>query len=126
MHIGTIVGKMEGKAEEIEELEEEIEKKKVKETKIRLSQNWGKIKPSLAVSSGGLHPGNIPYLIKHLGKDLIIQMGGGIHWSPRGTQYGAMGARQALDATLKGISLKEYAKTHRELREALGRFGSIK
>ncbi len=122
LHIGTVVGKLEGTLKEISEIEEEIEKKKVKETKIRLEQNWHNIKPVLAVSSGGLHPGHIPYLIKHLGKDLIIQMGGGIHGHPSGTVAGARAARQAVDAIMKNITLKEYAKMHRELKEALDKF----
>jgi len=119
LHIGSIVGKMEGEEIEVEEIDEEIEKKTVKETKDRLSQNWSKIKPTLAVSSGGLHPRHVPFLIKHLGKDLVIQMGGGIHGHPRGTLRGAIAARQAIEATMQKKSLKEYSKTHLELRDAL-------
>jgi ribulose-bisphosphate carboxylase large chain len=126
LHIGSIVGKMEGGDEEIEEIEEEIEKKTVKETKDRLSQNWGKIKPTLAVSSGGLHPGNIPFLIKHLGNDIVIQCGGGIHGHPKGTLKGAIAARQAIEATTKKISLSRYSKDHIELKEALDKFGVAK
>jgi ribulose-bisphosphate carboxylase large chain len=122
LHIGTVVGKLDGSLEEIAEIEEEIEKKSVKETKIRLAQNWKKIKPTMAVSSGGLHPGHVPYLVRHLGKDLVIQMGGGIHGHELGTQSGARAARQAVNATMQGISLKEYAKDHAELRLALGQW----
>ena len=32
---------------------------------------------------------------------------------------GATAMRQAVDATLKGITLSEYAKTHKELETAL-------
>ncbi len=123
LHIGTGIGKLEGNIKDIQEIEEEIEENKVKETNLRLKQDWGKLKPVMAVSSGGLHPGHIPFLIRHLGKDLIIQAGGGIHWNPRGSKYGAMGMRQALDAAMKNITLKEYAKTHLELKEALDEFG---
>ncbi len=119
LHIGTVVGKLEGSLEEVSEIEEEIEKKHVKAAHLRLNQDWGKIKPTLAVSSGGLHPGHIPYLMKHLGKDLVIQMGGGIHGHPNGTRAGATAARQAVDAVLKNKTLKEYSKTHEELAEAL-------
>jgi len=119
LHIGTVVGKMVGSQEEVTEIEEEIEKKKVRETKDRLSQDWGRIKPTMAVSSGGLHPRHVPYLIKHLGTDIIIQAGGGIHSHPNGTIAGAKAMRQAIDATMEGISLKEYAKTHEELKVAL-------
>jgi ribulose-bisphosphate carboxylase large chain len=119
IHIGTGIGKLEGDIKEIREIEEEIEKKKVGETMKRLAQSWWNIKSVLAVSSGGLHPSSVPYLIKHLGKDLAIQAGGGIHGHSFGTEAGARAMRQAVDATLKKISLKEYAKTHVELEEAL-------
>jgi len=123
IHIGTVVGKLEGKLDEVSELEEEIGEKVVKETKHHLAQNWGKIKPVLAVSSGGLHPLHVPYLIKHLGKDLVIQMGGGIHGNKIGTLKGAMAARQAIDAVLKKKTLKQYAKNHLELKETIKQWG---
>lgn len=119
LHIGTGIGKLEGDIREIKEIEDEIEKNKVKEVKQRLAQDWHGMKPTIAVSSGGLHPGHVPFLIKHLGKDLVIQMGGGIHGHPFGTMRGAIASRQAIDASLRGISLKEYAKHHLELRAAL-------
>ena len=52
-----------------------------------------------------------------------MQAGGGIHGHPGGTRKGAMAMRQALDATLKGISLDEYAKDHVELAIALEHWG---
>ena len=119
LHIGTGIGKLEGKIEDIESLEKEIEDKNVKKTKTILEQKWGKIKSVLAVSSGGLHPGHVPFLMKHLGKDLVIQAGGGIHGHPFGTTAGARALRQAVDAVMKNKSLSEYAKTHVELEEAL-------
>nr|VDD88907.1 RuBisCO long chain, Form III-b [uncultured archaeon] len=123
LHIGTGIGKLEGNVRDIEELQEEIENKNIKATKERLEQRWENIKPVLGVSSGGLHPRYVPFLIKHLGKDLVIQAGGGIHGHPFGTRAGAIAMRQAVDATLKKISLKEYAKTHVELEEALKLWG---
>jgi len=119
LHIGTVVGKLQGTLKEVSEISEEIEKKKVKETKNRLAQDWQNIKPTLSVSSGGLHPGHIPYLIKHLGKDLVIQMGGGINGHPKGTLRGAIAARQAVDAVMRGENLKKFCKKHIELKEAL-------
>ncbi len=119
IHIGTGIGKLEGDIEDIEDLAEEISMKDVKATHKRLKQDWLKIKPVLPVSSGGLHPGHIPFLIKHLGKDLVIQAGGGIHGHPQGTRAGSMAMRQSVDAVMKKQSLKAYSKTHKELREAL-------
>ena len=123
LHIGTGIGKLEGKIEDIESLEKEIEEKNVKKTKTILEQKWGEIKPVLAVSSGGLHPGHVPFLMKHLGNDLVIQAGGGIHGHPFGTTAGARALRQAVDAVLRGKTLKEYSRTHVELEEALKKWG---
>ena len=54
-----------------------------------------------------------------LGKDIIIQTGGGIHGHPDGTLAGAMAARQAVDAVMSGVSLKHYARNNKELAAAL-------
>jgi ribulose 1,5-bisphosphate carboxylase large subunit-like protein len=57
--------------------------------------------------------------MEFFGKDFVIQAGGGIHGHTDGTITGAKAMRQAVDATLKEISLDEYSKKHKELREAL-------
>jgi len=119
LHIGTVVGKLEGSLKEVSEINEEIEKKVVKKTHDRLSQNWGKIKPVISVSSGGLQPGHVPYLMEHLGKDIVMQFGGGIHGHPKGTLRGAIAVRQAVDAVMQKIPLKKFSKNHIELKEAL-------
>jgi len=107
LHVGTVVGKM---FETKEEVMENCE---------ALKMEMGKLKPVLPVASGGLHPGLIPALIQFFGKDVVIQAGGGIHGHKNGTVAGAKAMRQAIEATLKGISLTEYAETHIELKEAL-------
>jgi len=119
LHIGTVVGKMEGVKEEILTIEEEIEKRFVTEHGHALADDWLNIKPVFAVCSGGLHPGMVPYLIKTLGNDIIIQAGGGIHGHRLGTKAGAMAIRQSIDATLNNIPLKEYSKKNKELKIAL-------
>lgn len=118
LHIGTIVGKMEGKKEEILTVEEEIEKNVIKGSN-RLAEDWHGIKPVFAVCSGGLHPGLVSYLVKTLGNDIIIQAGGGIHGHPLGTRAGAMAMRQAIDAVMDGIQLEKCAKKNKELYLAL-------
>lgn len=127
LHIGTVVGKMEGGKKEVVSLVDEMEKQKVKENLEipMLKQDWHGMKEVFAVSSGGLHPGMVPYLVKHLGKDIIIQMGGGIHGHSKGTIAGARAARQAVDATMQKIKLKDYAKTHEELKLALKNWKAI-
>jgi len=107
LHVGTVVGKMsETKAEVFENIDA---------CKAQLDG----LKPVLPVASGGLHPRLVPALLETFGNDVVIQAGGGIHGHPDGTIAGAKAMRQAVDATLKGLSLEEYAKTHKELKTAL-------
>jgi ribulose-bisphosphate carboxylase large chain len=90
-----------------------------------LQQKWFGMKPMIPVSSGGLHPGLVPYVLNLLGKDCCIQLGGGIHGHPQGTYEGARALRQAIDAYNEGISL-QYAATKPEnkaLKIALEKFG---
>jgi ribulose-bisphosphate carboxylase large chain len=119
LHIGSIVGKMEGAKEDVITIEEAIEKPVIKEHANALHFNWHGIKPVFAVCSGGLHPRLVPELVKLLGKDIVIQAGGGIHGHPFGTRAGAKAMRQAVDAAMKGIPLNEYAQDHVELAKAL-------
>ena len=78
----------------------------------------------ICVASGGLHPGVAPGIVKILGNDTIIQAGGGIHGHPRGSHIGARAMRQAIEAAARGESLREHAKTHFELAEALDKWGT--
>jgi ribulose-bisphosphate carboxylase large chain len=107
LHVGAVVGKM---AETKKEVSENVEALKMK---------MGGLKVVLPVASGGLYPRLVPSLIDFFGKDFVIQAGGGIHGHSDGTVAGARAMRQAVDATLKGVSLNEYAKTHKELEAAL-------
>lgn len=107
LHVGTAVGKMFESKEE------------VKGNCEALKEKMGALKPVLPVASGGLHPGLVPSLVDFFGKDFVIQAGGGIHGHKDGTRAGARAMRQAIDATMKGASLKKYGETHRELAVAL-------
>jgi len=107
LHVGTAVGKM---AETKEE---------VLANKEACVEPMGDIKPVLPVASGGLHPGMVPKLVEYFGNNTVIQAGGGIHGHPDGTVKGAKALRQAVDAAVAGITLEEYAKTHKELNKAL-------
>jgi ribulose-bisphosphate carboxylase large chain len=107
LHVGTVVGKM---SEPHEEVVENITVCKAE---------MGGLRPVLPVASGGLHPRLVPALLKTFGNDVVIQAGGGIHGNPLGTVAGAKAMRQAVDATLEGKTLEEYAKSHKELQAAL-------
>ena len=107
LHVGTVVGKMsETKTEVIENIH-------------ACKDEMGLLKSVLPVASGGLHPRLVPALIETFGNDFVIQAGGGIHGHPEGTVAGAKAMRQAVDATLYGKTLEEYAKNHQELAAAL-------
>ena len=126
LHIGTAIGKLEAPREEVLALQEAITSRNVKSGRQILAQEWGTIKSVFPVISGGLHPGLIPEIISMFGEDIIIQVGGGVWGHPLGGRSGAAAVRQAIDAALKGISLDEYAKTRKELRGALEKWGYAK
>lgn len=119
LHIGTVIGKMEGEKEEIFTIRDSIKDREIKEGELNFEQNWFNLKNVFPVASGGLHPLMIPKLYKLFGKDVILQFGGGVHAHPDGTLSGAKACKQALDASLKGIDLKVYAKDHEELKAAI-------
>jgi ribulose-bisphosphate carboxylase large chain len=91
-----------------------------------MRRKWHDIKSTLPIASGGVHPGLVPEMIRLIGKDVIINMGGGIHGHPDGTRSGAKAARQAVRAALKGAGLKEYSKDNRELAQAIKKWGNYK
>jgi len=107
LHVGAGIGKMFEKKEEVEE-----------NCKV-LKEKFGNLKKVLPIASGGLHPLLVPELIEFFGKDFVIQAGGGIHGHPSGTLVGARAMRLAIEASLKGIKIEEYAKKHEELKECL-------
>lgn len=107
LHTGTVVGKMEGEKEEINKINQ------------FLLGDWHGLKKVLPVASGGLHPALVPSLMKILGKDVLFNFGGGIHGHPQGSAAGAAAVLEAVEATEKGLSLLEAAKTHEALAIAL-------
>jgi len=129
LHVGTAgAGKMEGGALETMELVANMEKDSVPanpeaET---LGQEWFGMKPVLAVASGGLYPGTIPQVVKHMGKDIVCQMGGGCHGHPEGTQVGASAVVMATEAATQGIDINEYAEDNPALKTALEKWGTGK
>ncbi len=113
LHVGTAVGKMKETREEV-----------LDNIACLTGEMYG-IKPVMPVASGGLHPGMIPDLVQIFGNDVVIQAGGGVHGHPDGSSAGATAMRQALDAVEEGVSLAEYARTHKELRRALEHWKNV-
>jgi 2,3-diketo-5-methylthiopentyl-1-phosphate enolase len=77
------------------------------------------LKPTFPMASGGITPSMVPTVMAALGNDIVIGSGGGIHAHPKGPVAGGKAFRQAIDATMKGIPLSEYAKDHEELAISL-------
>ncbi len=123
LHVGTGVGKMEGSPTVVKEIAGELEADVVGDHHTVLAQEWYGLKPALAVSSGGLHPGHVPPLLHNMGYDIVAQFGGGCHGHPDGTTAGAKAIRQAVDAVMEGKSLSDYANSHMELQKALAKWG---
>ncbi|RLG41132.1 MAG: type III ribulose-bisphosphate carboxylase [Thermoproteota archaeon] len=130
IHIGTPgVGKLEAKAKEVIRYAAILREEHFRpdpDDDFHLEQRMYHIKPAFPVSSGGLHPGTLPDVVRALGRDLVIQVGGGVIGHPDGPRAGAMAVRQALDAIAEGVPLDEYAETHRELKRALEKWGFVK
>ena len=130
LHVGTPeVGKLEAKTVDVirnaRVLREEVYTPDPEDL-FHLQQPFGNMKPSFPVSSGGLHPGTVPEVIRRMGADIVIQVGGGVVGHPDGPRAGAAAARQSVEATMGGIDLLEYAKTHRELARALEKWGFVR
>lgn len=129
LHVGTPeVGKLEAKAVDVIRMARLLREQTYKpdiEDGLHMQQPFPGIKPAFPVSSGGLHPGTLPAVIKAMGVDTVIQVGGGVVGHPDGPRAGAAAARQAVEAYLEGVPLQEYAKTHRELARALEKWGQV-
>ena len=81
------------------------------------------LKPTFPMPSGGITPSMVPKAMADLGNDIVIGSGGGIHAHPQGPIAGGKAFRQAIDATINGITLEEYAKEHPELDVVLKQWG---
>jgi 2,3-diketo-5-methylthiopentyl-1-phosphate enolase len=71
------------------------------------------------VAGGGIHPGMVPVLLGDLGVDHAVAAGGAVHGHPMGVTAGARAIRQAIEATVSGVTLAEFAAGHPELAAAL-------
>ena len=75
LHIGTVIGKLVGKKDEVLMLEHELEHQVEPHFRTKehvLNQNWHNIKPTFAVSSGGLHAALVPQIMKMLGNHMLL------------------------------------------------------
>ncbi|MDK2790928.1 MAG: ribulose-bisphosphate carboxylase large chain [Methanothermococcus sp.] len=121
LHIGTVVGKMEGEQDEVCGIRDEIVQDSVKKDDLNkfFDQEWYGMNNVFPVSSGGIYPKLVPKITDMLGKDVILQAGGGIHGHPDGTISGAKAMRAAVESVAEGISLEQKAEEVPELKTAL-------
>jgi len=107
LHTGAAAGKMEAEIADLLLIND------------FLRSSWGQYKRVFPVASGGIHPARVGPNLSKLGLDIVINAGGGIHGHPRGTRAGALAMRQAIDAFIAGVDIRQYSEVHPELREAL-------
>ena len=79
----------------------------------------------MPVAGSGQWGGQAPETYARTGRtvDLLYLCGGGIVSHPSGPTAGVIAVQQAWAAAVAGIPLETHAKSHRELREAIGKFG---
>ena len=83
------------------------------------------IKPIFPMPGGGVHTGMVAALTEELGYDYVIGVGGAVHGHPMGAISGAKALRQAIDAVMEGVPLRDAAKSHKELRAAIECWGIL-
>jgi ribulose-bisphosphate carboxylase large chain len=74
------------------------------------------------VNGGGVWAGSVPDVVGAAGRDVMLLIGAGAFEHPGGVEAGARSVRQAIDAVVGGIALKEAAQDAPELAAALSHF----
>ncbi|HYA22399.1 MAG TPA: RuBisCO large subunit C-terminal-like domain-containing protein [Thermoproteota archaeon] len=113
LHVGTAgIGKMES------------EEPEVRRSIDLLTGKLSSLRTVFPVASGGIHPGLVPALVKAMGNDVVINSGAGIWGHPDGGAAGARAMKEAVEATIQGIPLRQYSEKHQALKRALDRWMS--
>ena len=121
VHVGTMsFGKMEGTADD-RDIAYIIERDEFQGPAYH--QRWYGMKPTTPIISGGMNAVRMAGFFENLGHgNVITTAGGGSYGHLDSPAAGARSMRQAYDAWKEGVSLLEYAKTHRELARAFDSF----
>ncbi len=88
-----------------------------------LSSPWCHIKRVLPMPGGGVMHNCVHAIIRDLGIDSILGVGGAIHGHPMGPVAGARSMRYVIDAAVKGISFQQAAEENPEVRAAYDAWG---
>ena len=81
------------------------------------------LKPMLPFVGGGVVPGLVPRFMKDAGNDILLGVGAGIHGHGMGPRAGAKAFREAIDACMKDVPLREAAKNSPELTWSIEKWG---
>jgi 2,3-diketo-5-methylthiopentyl-1-phosphate enolase len=81
------------------------------------------IRQTFPMPAAGMYPGLVPVLVEEFGTEQIIPAGGGMLGHSMGYTAGAKAWRQAIDATLEGVPLKDAAQDKPELQAAIQQWG---
>jgi ribulose 1,5-bisphosphate carboxylase large subunit-like protein len=81
------------------------------------------LKSMMPFISGGLFAGALPYIMRLLGNDIILNIGNGIHQHRDGTLAGALACKQAIEIAMQGKDIKDEYKKYAELKTAVEQFG---
>ncbi len=99
----------------------------IKERAVRISQElrspFCQLKDTLPGPAAGIYPGIVPKMMDDFGADIIIGAGGGIHGHPGGARAGVAAFHQAIEAAITGVDLKDAATKHKELHQAIEKWG---
>ena len=103
IHAGTVVGKLEGDPATTKgyyDVCRETRNPQALQNGLFFDQEWGGIRKTMPVASGGIHAGQMHLLLHHLGEDCVLQFGGGTIGHPMGIGAGATANRVALEAMI--------------------------
>ncbi len=123
LHTGTVVGKLVSPEHEVVANADQLREQHTPARDGLLGQDWGDIAPAFPVASGGLHPGIIPDIMEFYGNEVVIQLGGGIHGHPDGSEAGARALRDVIDGTMDGQGLDAIAEQSKPMAQALEKWG---
>jgi ribulose 1,5-bisphosphate carboxylase large subunit-like protein len=82
----------------------------------------GEARVPVPVNGGGVWAGSVPDVVGAAGRDVMLLIGAGAFEHPGGVEAGARSVRQAVDAVVGGVALKEAARDAPELAAALAHF----
>ena len=129
MYKRQVVGKLEGSWNDTLGIIDILRERYVKanlEHGLYFDQDFGGLKASWPVASGGIHVHHVPDLLKIYGNDAFFLFGGGTHGHPDGSRAGAIANRAAVEAVSAGQTLQQAARSCPELRKSLELWADVK